>query len=87
MITDAELAAAVDGRPYWRPIAEDSAVYEPHGKPASVRVSPIRRPPREGPARHHRYTATVVQDNRALHAAPFGFATAAVAWAERVNLS
>jgi hypothetical protein len=42
MITDAELAAAVEGRPNWRPIAEDAAVYEVPGKPATVRVSRIR---------------------------------------------
>jgi hypothetical protein len=87
MITDAELAAAVEGRPNWRPAAEDSAVYEVPGNPATVRVSRIRLPPREGPARHNRYTAVVIRDNRATYATPFGLATAAVQWAERVKLS
>lgn len=87
MITDPELAAAVEGREYWRPLGEDSAVYEVPGMPASVRVSRIRRPPIEGPTRHHRYVATVTREGRALHATPFGFAHAAVEWAEHVRLS
>jgi hypothetical protein len=87
MITDADLAAAVAGRANWRPAGEDSAVYEVPGQPASVRVGRIQRPPRQGPTRHDRYYATVLKDGRAIYAASFGFAVAAVEWAERVRLS
>jgi hypothetical protein len=87
MITDPELAEAVADRANWRPEGEDSAVYEVPDQPASVRVGRIRRPPRQGPARHDRYFATVVREGRALYAASFGFAAEAVRWAERVRLT
>jgi hypothetical protein len=86
MITDAGLVSAVEGRAHWRPTGEDSAVYSLPGQAASVRVGRIRRPDREGSARHDRYVATLIREGRAMCAASFGFASEAVAWAERVRL-
>jgi hypothetical protein len=87
MITDPELAEALEGREHWSPVGEDAAEYELPGEPASVRVSRIRQPPREGPSRHNRYVATVIREGRAAYTAPFGFARSAVEWAERLRLS
>lgn len=74
MITDAELAAALQGRPHWQPTGEDSAVRTLPGRSTSVRVGRIRQP-----RGHDRHLATVIRDGTAEHATPFGFAKQAVA--------
>lgn len=86
-IADADLAAAIEGRDHWQAVDEATAVYEPPGMPASVRVGRIARPALEGPGRHDRYYGAVIQKKRAVHHARFGFARSAVEWAERVRLT
>jgi hypothetical protein len=74
VITDAELAAALQGRPHWQPTGEDSAVRTRPGGSTSVRVGRIRQP-----RGHDRYLATMIRDGKAEHAVPFGFAKQASA--------
>jgi hypothetical protein len=78
MISDSELAAAVEGCAHWRLTRQDSTVFEVPGQPGSVRVGRIRRPPQQGPTRHDRYFAALIRQGRAVHSASFGFASEAV---------
>lgn len=79
---DAELAAAVDGRPHWR-VEGEAAVYTPQGSDAIVRIRPISAsPPGRG-----RYHAAVIRDGAALASVTERSASAAVAWSERRQLA
>ena len=82
MIDDAELAAAVAGRPHWR-LDERGAVYAPSGAVAHVRVRPVRTPARA----RDRYLVSVIEGRAAKQSTPMPTAAAAVAWGERRNLA
>jgi hypothetical protein len=75
------LAELTEGRPHWRTLGPDTAVYEPPGAGAHVRVQPIAQP-----TRRERYIVTVIRNGRAAHALPAGTAGEAVRTAERLRL-
>lgn len=81
MIADAELAAAVTGRPHWR-ADDDAAVYQPPGAAAMVRVRPMARP-----TGRERYHAAVIHGGTATSAITARGAPEAIAWAERYALT
>jgi hypothetical protein len=78
VIDDAELAAAIDGRPHWQ-LDDQGAVYAPPGAAAHVRVRPFRTPPRA----RERYAASVIKNEAALQSTTMPTAVSAVAWAEQ----
>lgn len=82
MITDVELAKAVDGREHWRADGEDVAVYQPPGAADFVRVRRVRQP-----VRRERYVMSVIHGGRAARVLPVGTAAEAVKWAERAALT
>jgi hypothetical protein len=82
VIDDAELAAAIAGRPHWQ-LDEQGAVYAPPGAVAHVRIRPVRTPVRA----RERYLASVIKGQAALQATPMPTAAAAVSWSERRNLA
>lgn len=81
MIDDAELAAAIDGRPHWQ-LDVRGAVYAPPGAAAHVRVRPIRTPPRA----RERYAASVIKNEVALQSTTMPTAVSAITWGERRKL-
>jgi len=81
VIDDAELAAAIAGRPHWQ-LDDHGAGYAPPGVAAHVRVRPIRTPPRA----RERYAASVIAGEAALQFTTMPTAVSAVAWSERRNL-
>jgi hypothetical protein len=82
VIDDAELAAAIDGRPHWQ-LDDQGAVYAPPDGAARVRVRPIRTPPRA----RERYAASVIKNEAALQSTTMPTAVSAIAWSERRNLT
>ena len=82
MIDDAELAAAIDGRPHWQ-LDDQGAVYAPPGADAHVSVRPIRTPPRA----RERYAASVIAGPAAVQSTTMPTAATAVTWSERRNLT
>jgi hypothetical protein len=82
VITDEELARAIEDRPGWRPASERAAVYEPAGIGAFVKVTRVAAPIRAS----ERYAISVIQEGHAIHTRPAGSAVEAVTWAERVSL-
>ncbi len=81
MIVDAELAAAIEGRPHWR-IEGDTAVYAPPGSDAVVRVRPL-----SGSPARDRYHAAVIRSGVAQASVTERSAAAAIAWSERRQLA
>jgi hypothetical protein len=81
VIDDAELAAAVDGRPHWQ-LDEQGAVCAPPGAATHVQVRPIRPPPRA----RERYAASVIAGEAARQSTTMPTAVSAVAWSERRKL-
>jgi hypothetical protein len=73
MVTDADLAAAVAGRPHWQPAGADGAVYTPPGAAVTVQVRLIQRP-----ARRERHLASIIQDGQAAYPMPCYTAVEAV---------
>jgi hypothetical protein len=82
VIDDAELAAAIAGRPHWQ-LDEQDAVYAPPRAVAHVRIRPVRTPSRA----RERYLVSVIEDQAAKQATPMPTAVAAVVWSERRNLA
>jgi hypothetical protein len=82
VIDDAELAAAVAGRAHWQ-LDELGALYALPGAAAHVRVRPVRTPARV----RERYLVSVIAGDVARQSTPMPTAAAAVAWAERRNLT
>jgi len=82
MIVDAELAAAVHGRPHWR-IGGDTAVYAPPGSESVVRVRPLG----SSPSGRDRYHAAVIRNGAAQASVTERSAGAAVGWSERRQLA
>lgn len=82
MIDDAELAAAIAGRPHWQ-LDEQGAVYAPPGAAAHVRIRPVRTPARA----RERYIASVIAGRAALQSTLMPTAATAVTWSERRNLA
>ena len=80
VITDAELATAVAGRPHWAPAGAGRAVYTVPGTLINVSVQRVRYP-----VRHDRYMATVVRNGVVDRAVPYPTAALAVSYAERVR--
>jgi hypothetical protein len=81
VIDDAELAAAIDGRPHWQ-LDDQGAVYAPPETAAHVRVRPLRTP-----RARERYAASVIAGEAALQSALMPSAATAVIWSERRNLT
>ena len=82
MIDDAELAAAIAGRPHWQ-LDELGAVYAPPDAAAHVRIQPVRTPARA----RERYLVSVIEGQAARQSTPMPTAAAAVTWSERRNLA
>jgi hypothetical protein len=80
VITDADLAAAVEGRAGWQPAGEMAATFTQPESDVVVRVQRVRLP-----AKRERYMASVVRGGRAAYTMPFHDAEQAVRWAERVQ--
>jgi hypothetical protein len=81
VIDDAELAAAIAGRPHWQ-LDDQGAVYAPPGAAAHVRIRPIRTPPRA----RDRYAASVIAGEAAQQFTTMPTAVSAIAWGERRKL-
>jgi hypothetical protein len=81
MISDEELARAVEGRPHWRPDGEHVAIYQPPGAAGYVKVRRIAQPVKVS----QRYVISAIQGGRATHVLPCGTAVEAVRLAERVR--
>jgi hypothetical protein len=78
----AELADAVESRPFWT-VNDQGAVYARPGGDAHVRVRPIATPARP----RNRFIVSVIRGDRAEQSAPAGTAVAAIRWAESRALS
>lgn len=79
---DDELAEAIRDRPRWRPAGERSAVFEPAGAIAHIKVARVVQPVRAS----ERYMISIIQSGRATHARPAGTAIEAIRWAEGTRL-
>lgn len=81
VVDDPDLAAAIEGRPYWAPVGVRAVRYAPPGAELTVLVQPVRMP------RHReRYTVSVQRNGVAVHARPAHSAAEAIAYAERARL-
>jgi hypothetical protein len=81
VVSDPELAAAVDGHDNWQMDGDDAEVYAPLASPGHCQGSAATPP-----TWHDRYLVSIIRDGRAAYTIPCFSAVEAVSLAERIRV-